>query len=270
MGVKKEPTATAETLAAKPASEPTDLPTPAAASASGTGSMYIEPMLQARIDQHKREGGSPQDTIAVRFVSNSVDDDYWAKVHNYLDDNGVIGSSESDGFNIPFSLFPTLIDHPDFDGAILAIDEDEYPYPSLNRDLNNVIVAVQIGATPQEAAVHSFVHFDGQVYVDIGAANQPALVAVKRFLDNNNVYFNESAYRLHEAGDADSFGVLLPVNHLLPLYQMKDVSLWTMFDWERVPSNTYEAEELDWALFFSWRRPCPPNCNIPYPAYLSS
>ncbi len=251
--VKKEPTAPTETLTAKPASEPTDLPTPTAASASGTGSMYIEPMLQARIDQHKREGGSPQDTIAVRFVANAVGDDYWAgmrKLYNYLGDIGVTYNIEREGSNIPFSLFPTLIEHPDFDGAFLAIDEDEYPYPSLNRDLNNVIVAVQIGATPQEAAVHSFVHLDDKVYVVIGAADQPALVAVKRFLDNNNVYFNESAYRLHEVGDADSFGVLLPVNHLLPLYQMKDVSLWTMFDWERVPSNTYEAEELDWALFF--------------------
>ena len=94
------------------------------------------------------------------------------------------------GEYVPFSLFPRLVEHPPFFKATLAVESgEEYPYPKLDRALNNVVTALNGGASPEQAASHALYRHEGKVFLGVGTDYSDASEdAIRRFLAESDVY----------------------------------------------------------------------------------
>ena len=131
---------------------------------------YIEPMVRARIAEYvaaqaeAAKTGIPatvSDTVPIGISSKRLDGDWSAgrdALHQFLLDNGASYFDEGRGgadIYVSFTLFPRLVEHPQFSRAQLAFKEDEdYLQPKLDRPLNNVVAALNGGASPEQAASH--------------------------------------------------------------------------------------------------------------------
>ena len=204
---------------------------------------YIEPMVRARIAEYVEaqieaaESGTPAtvpDRVPVDIYSKALDGDLgagWDAIHEFLDSNGAVDFEEGQGLGrniyIPFTLFPRLVENPLFSKAVLSIgDDEEHPYPKLDRTLNNVVSALSGGATPEQAATHAFYRHEDKVQVYVVTDHSDAsLDVLRRFFADNDVYVVPGMDVVH-------FEVLVPPSLILQLSQnLWVIKLETITEW---------------------------------------
>ena len=200
---------------------------------------YIEPMVRARIAEYVEaqieaaESGIPAtvpDRVPVVISNKSLNGDWdigWEAIHEFLYDNGATRFYEGSGMYVPFTLFPRIVEHPLFSKARLSIgDDEEHPYPKLDRTLNNSVSALSGGATPEQAATHAFYRHEDKVQVYVVTDHSDAsLDALRRFFADNDVYVVPGMDVVH-------FEVLVPPSLILQLSQnLWVIKLETITEW---------------------------------------
>ena len=214
---------------------------------------YIEPMVRARIAEYvaaqaeAAKTGIPAtvpDTVPIGISSKRLDGDWSAgrdALHQFLLDNGASYFDEGRGgadIYVPFTLFPRLVEHPQFSRAQLAFKEDEdYLQPKLDRPLNNVVAALNGGASPEQAASHVVYRHKDKVFLYIATDHSDASwEAVRRFFADNDVY-------VPGTGPA-GFGALMSPSLIVPFSQIPEV-----IGLETIPTNDWNPEYRDWLVW---------------------
>ena len=232
-----EATATATTAATNtPTLEPS-----ATAEASSTATLApaatvapaaskVEPMLNALVTQSQSPGAQGASGQTERMVgvvidpagaTDSVSNANWETLRQLVTDNGgaILGGRE---YSVPVSLLPQLAVHTAV-ATIIADRPEDFPYPKLNRALNNVVAVWQAGATPQQAAAaYSRLVYDDKILVFIDVADEASLSRVGKFFTANKVYVSQER---RESDLAElSMMVLVPVPLLASLSQVSGVT----------------------------------------------
>ena len=238
-----EPDATAEaTATATTAATNTPTPEPSAtAEASSTATLApaatvapaaskVEPMLNVLVTQSQSAGAQGAAGQTARMVgvvidpagaTDSVSNANWETVRQLVTDNGgaILGGRE---YSVPVSLLPQLAVHTAV-ATIIADRPEDFPYPKLNRALNNVVAVWQAGATPQQAAAaYSRVVYDDKILVFIDVADESSLSRVGKFFTANKVY----VYPERRESDLTTLSmmVLVPVPLLASLSEVSGVT----------------------------------------------
>ncbi len=211
---------------------------------------YIEPMLRARIAEYVEalteaaERGVPStvpNTVPVVITATALDGDWGSgreAMRDFLFRSGATRFAQGrnpDAIHVPVTLFPRIIEHPQFSTAELALGEDEeYPYPVLDRQLNNVVAALTGGASPQQAASHALYRHENKVLVFARTEYSEAAVdALDRFFVDNDVY--TVRHLAHDFTAQVPFVALVPASLIVSLSQHPEVNeLGTIDDWSQV------------------------------------
>ena len=141
--------------------KPTVEPTPTL----GSDSAYVGPMAIARINAVAGDGTRNADDEQVRI--HVVRDGSTSSIHAvnaFVADNGgtVLESDGRDArLQVPVSLLTRLAQQPEVKAVLF--DESQFPYPSMDRTLNNVIAASRDGSTPEQAAMQALIHYHDMV-----------------------------------------------------------------------------------------------------------
>ncbi|MXZ90197.1 MAG: hypothetical protein F4W95_06620 [Chloroflexi bacterium] len=236
-----EPTAAAEFIA-------TFIPKPS--STASPSDKYLEPMVHAFIRQANQDAGASgaaESTVRVIVEPNAKANAVHEAVHSYLIANGaarVTGKRIATGtYNVPVSLLAGLAQHPQV--GVVLVASSNFPYPSMDRTLNNVVAAWQNGATPEEAARLALVHYQDKVVVLMATADSSdvsPLYATKTILDDNDVYVDPEEYAYITEHNQRFYGAFVPVNIVPLLAQVSGVEFKT-YEWTRIPSATYTEQE---------------------------
>ena len=221
-------TATAEVTTNTPATEPTATATAAPKPAA---SSKLEPMLNALAAQSQSagaQGATGQTTRMVGVVIDPAGDTQSVFLANseaidrvVTDNGGLFSEVETWTHTIPVALLPHLSAHSAVD-QITAAKPKDFPYPNMNRTLNNAVAAWQAGATPQQAVAYSALKYDDKILTFIDMGNEAAFERVEAFFVKNKVYVYPDR---READLATlSMMVLVPVSLLASLSQVSGVT----------------------------------------------
>ena len=214
--------------------EATATPTP-------TPGVTIEPMLRSIAavgsqNNAQGAGGAAERTdrtvkLDVR-VDSSETMDYegaYMAVRDFILSSGGSAASGVGEYQVPIAIVSELLQRPEVI-SILVIDEGDFPYPKMDRGLNNVVSALQSGAGDDDAVVYACIRHGSKAYLILEAEDNQSLGDVKAWLASNEVYINPQAYSPADpAGTTDRnfptpyLTVLVPVSLIQPLSELPGV-----------------------------------------------
>ena len=232
-----EATATATTAATNtPTLEPSataearSTATLAPAATVAPAASKVEPMLNALVTQSQSAGAPGAAGQTARMVGVVIDPAGATQsvflANSDAIDRLVTGKGGTNmgtgGYLVPVSLLPQLASHSAV-ASVTADRPEDFPYPKLNRALNNVVAVWQAGATPQQAAAaYSRLVYDDKILVFIDVADEASLSRVGKFFTANKVY----VYPERRESDLTTLSmmVLVPVPLLASLSQVSGVT----------------------------------------------
>ncbi len=232
-----EATATATTAATNtPATEPsataeaTSTATLAPTATIAPAASKVEPMLNVLVTQSQSAGAQGASGQTERMVGVVIDP-AGATQSVFLANSDAIDrlvagkggtNTGTGGYSVPVSLLPQLASHSAV-ASVTADRPEDFPYPKLNRALNNVVAVWQAGATPQQAAAaYSALVYDDKILVHIRVADEAALNRVDAFLSKNKVYVGANSAII--GSELVSRTALVPVPLLASLSQVSGIT----------------------------------------------
>ncbi|MYD48164.1 MAG: hypothetical protein F4W95_06730 [Chloroflexi bacterium] len=152
-------------------------------------------------------------------------------------------------FHVPVAIVPDVLRLPNVVN-VQVLSEDDYPYPKMDRSLNNVVSALQSGATAEQAVKSACIRHETKAWVLLWATDNDALASAKTWLGAREVYINPLGYipadppgTLFPYSTTSSLTALVPVSLILSLSQLDSVTRLTGGDcWHWQASN--ETPEL--------------------------
>ena len=212
-----------------------------AATPTPTPGVTIEPMLRSIAavgSQNNAQGaggasGRTDRTVKldVRVDSSETMDyeDAYMAVRDFILSSGGSAASGVGEYQVPIAIIPELWQRPEVT-SILVIDEGDFPYPKMDRGLNNVASALQSGAGGDDAVKYACIRHGSNAYLVLEAEDNRSLANAKTWLETNEVYVNPQAYSPADpAGTTDRnfptpyLTVLVPVSLIQPLSELPGV-----------------------------------------------
>ena len=215
-----------------PEATPTLTPTPG---------VTIEPMLRSIAavgsqNNAQGAGGASERTdrtvkLDVRVDSSETMDyeDAYISVRNFIVSSGGSVASGVGEYQVPVAIISELWQRPEV-SSILVIDEGDFPYPKMDRGLNNVVSARQSGAWDDDVVKYACIRHGSKAYIILEADDNRSLDDAKTWLETNEVYVNPEAYSPADPpGTTDRnfptpyLTVLVPVSLIRPLSELPGV-----------------------------------------------
>ena len=200
-----------------------------------------EPMLHSIVavgSQNNAQGasgaaGQTDRTVLleVRVEGNETIDheDAYIAMRDFITNSGGNVASGVDEYYVPVSIVSELLRRPEV-SSVLVIDAGDFPYPKMDRGLNNAVSALQTGAGDDDAIKYACIRHGNKAYLILEADDNQALANAKAWLVSNGVYINPKAYSPADPpGTTDRnfptpyVTVLVPISLILPLSELPGI-----------------------------------------------